>query len=124
MVPAATATVRSPAISCAFAIAASTPSVTKWSSASGWASTHAVGTWWVSTTTGTPIVWTPSHPSVKSNSVRPHTSAPSPSSQARMCSALAGLRCNVMRSSTVRTSTSPFCNQSKSRPIVLSCLAM
>ena len=53
-------------------------------------------------------------PSVMSNSRRPHTNAPSASTQVRQCSALDGLRCKVMRSSTVRTSTSPFCNQSKS----------
>ena len=43
MVPAVTATVRSPEISCAFATAARTPSVTKWKGASGWASTQSVG---------------------------------------------------------------------------------
>jgi len=29
-----------------------------------------------------------------------------------------------MPGAAVRTSTGPFCNQSKSRPIVLTCLAM
>src|SRR4051794_13572270 len=43
MVPAVTATVPSPAISCALATAASTPLVTKWNGASGWASTQSVG---------------------------------------------------------------------------------
>ena len=61
MVPAVTATVRSSAMSCAFATAASTPSVTKWNGASGWASTQSVGTWWVTTTTGTSIVCVPPH---------------------------------------------------------------
>jgi hypothetical protein len=85
-----TATTLSPAISCARATAASTPAVAKENGASGWASTQSVGTSWVTTTTGTSMVCRPPQPSVKSNSVRPQTSAPSWEVHRRQYSALRG----------------------------------
>ena len=70
------------------------------------------------------MVCRPPHPSVKSKSVRPQTSAPSPETQRPQYSALCGLRWNVMPSVAVGTSTSPFWYQSNNRPIVLSSFAM
>ena len=57
------------------------PSVTKWNGAPGWASIQSVGRRWVSTTTGTFMVCSPSHPPVKSKSVRPQISTPISESQ-------------------------------------------
>ena len=48
-----------------------------------WSCTHSVGTRWVTTMTGTSIVWRPSQPSVKSKSVRPQTSTPSDDTHVR-----------------------------------------
>ena len=66
----------------------------------------------------------PAHPSVKSKSVRPQTSAPSPETHCPQYPALCGLRWNVMPSVAVGTSTFPFWYQSNNRPIVLSSFAM
>ena len=111
-------------MSCAAAIAASTPSVTNVKGASGCACTQSVGTSCVTTTTGAPMVCRPPQPSVTSNSVRPTTIAPSESIHARQYAADCGVMWKVMSGVAVGTSTSPLFRQSKSRPMVLSALAM
>ena len=125
IVPAATSTSLSPASSWAAAIPAATPpSVTNVNGASGCASTHSVGTEWVTTTTGRSMGCRPPQPSVKSNSVRPTTSAPAAAIERCQNSALCGVTWKVRSGVAVVTSTSPASYQSNSAPIVLSSKAM
>jgi hypothetical protein len=62
----------------------------------------------MTTTTGTSMVCRPPQPSVKSNSVRPQTSAPSLEVRRRQYSALRGVRWKVITGVAVGNSTSPL----------------
>ena len=104
--PALTATILSPAIARASAIAASMPPVTNVNGASGWGQSS--GAAWVTTTTGRPSGWLPCQPFVKSNSRRPTTSTPVRSRIAAQCAALSGVSISVMPGSAVGTLTSPL----------------
>src|SRR4029078_13686203 len=109
--PAATSTMRSPASSCALAMAASTPS-TKGNGASGsqpWAASRCVTT----TTWSIPPGGFPSQPSVMSKTWRPTSVAPIWSQYGRVLSEDV---CDTFTSPLSSNATSPLDNQSNSGP--------
>jgi hypothetical protein len=116
MSPAASDTTLSPATACAFATALSTPSVTNVNGASGWDSTHSVGTRCVTTRTASPTGGVPPHPSVRSNSRRPTTPGPTSLHADRRYSALAAETRYCRVGSLSWNATSPLRYQSNSGP--------